>query len=45
MVWVDPKADRPLRHWELLVDSPSQLAGRLAERVTSLELMIYPALP
>jgi len=42
MVWVDPKADRPLRHWELLVDSPSQLAGRLAERVTSLELNDLP---
>jgi MSHA biogenesis protein MshI len=42
MVWIDPKADRPLRHWELLVDSPSQLAGRLAERVTSLELNDLP---
>lgn len=43
LVWVDPKSeDRPLRHWELIVDSPSQLARRLAERVFDLELTGLP---
>ncbi len=38
LVWVDPASDRPLKHWEMLIDSPSQLAQRLAERVETLEL-------
>ena len=42
LVWVDPAADRPLKHWEMLIDSPSQLAQRLAERVEALDLSGVP---
>jgi hypothetical protein len=39
MVWVDPSAEtQKLKHWELLVESPSQIGALLADRVAQLEL-------
>ncbi len=43
MVWVDPSAEtQKLKHWELLVESPSQIGALLAERVAQLELEHMP---
>ena len=44
MVWVDPKADRPLRHWETLGEGSAGLPDLLAERVASLELSDLPCI-
>ena len=43
MVWVDPSAEtQKLKHWELLVESPSQIGALLADRVAQLELDHMP---
>jgi MSHA biogenesis protein MshI len=43
MVWVDPSAEtQKLKHWELLVESPSQIGALLADRVAQLELEHMP---
>ena len=43
MVWVDTSAEtQKLKHWELLVESHSQIGALLADRVAQLELEHMP---